>query len=252
MTPTKRPLEQLPEIVLPTAPTPPNLNPSRLKILAYGDPKVGKSTWCASTPNAIVAATEPGLGALSAYQVPIGDWRDMKSFARKIIAGGHPFEIVITDTLNNALTMCTSYVCQKLGIVHASDLDFGKGYEAIRDEFRMVWLALAARGYGLVFTAHTKQKEMKWDGGKYMKTVPNLTNKAHEFIGAWVDMTLYFTIEESGAEGEVNYHRVIRSRATPQYEAGDRYACLPDPMDMSWEAFASALEIYRQRQQEDK
>ncbi|HOK47887.1 MAG TPA: AAA family ATPase, partial [Bryobacteraceae bacterium] len=61
-------------MALPTKKTPPRANLGDYSILIYGPTKIGKTTLASQFPEALFLATEPGLNALEAYQIPITSW----------------------------------------------------------------------------------------------------------------------------------------------------------------------------------
>ena len=142
--------------VLPTHKTPARTDLADLTVLLYGAPKIGKSTFCSQSDRAVFLATEAGLNHLETYQVPVASWPELLDACAEIAAGEHNFRTVIIDTIDNALQMCEHYVCERQGIKHPSDLDFGKGYSLVTNEFTRVligssrqryWISVRTRGW---------------------------------------------------------------------------------------------------------
>ena len=72
--------------LLPTAKTAPKPNLADLTVLAYGQTKIGKSTFCSNSESAVFLATEPGLNSLDVFQVPIQTWDDLLEACAEIRA----------------------------------------------------------------------------------------------------------------------------------------------------------------------
>jgi len=228
--------------LLPTAKTAPKLNLADLTVLAYGQTKIGKSGFCSHADSAIFLATEPGLNALNVFQVPIQSWDDLLTACAEIVEGKHPFKTVIIDTVDNAYKFCTDYILKKFKIEHESDLGYGKGYAIINNEFQRVLTKLAFQPYGLFLISHAKEIEVETRTGKYTRIVPTLPDKARKIVLGMVDMVLYCDLEVSvGDNGEQRMRRVIRTKPSLYYEAGDRTGRLPETLDLDYAKFLEAF-----------
>ena len=86
-------------ITLPKAPTPKKNDLRDLTVLLHGQKKIGESSICASIPDAVFAATEPGLGHLEVHQVPITSWQDFIDFCNLLVKEQHGFKTVVIDTV---------------------------------------------------------------------------------------------------------------------------------------------------------
>ena len=228
--------------ILPTAKTQPKPAIADLTVLVYGQTKIGKSTFCAQADDALFLATEPGLNALDVFQVPIQSWDDLLNACGEIEKGGHPFKTVIIDTIDNAYKFCTDYIVKKYKIEHESDLGYGKGYALVNNEFQRVLTKLAFLPYGLFLVSHAKEVEVETRTEKYTRIVPTLPDKARKIVLGMVDMVLYCGLEEiKGQDGEQDFRRVIRTKPSLYYEAGDRTGRLPATLDLDFGKFIEAF-----------
>lgn len=228
-------------MLLPTAKTPPKPNLADLTVLTYGATKIGKSTWCSHADSALFLSTEPGLNSLEVFQIPIRSWEELLTACGEIAEGNHSFKTVIIDTVDNAYRMCADYVCRKFKVEHESDLGYGKGYALANGEFQRVLNKLAFMPYGLYLVSHSQEIEIETRTGKYTKTVPTLPEKARKIVLGLVDMILYCDIEAvAGPEGKMLARRVMRTKPSLYYEAGDRTGRLPDVIDLEYKQFIEA------------
>ncbi|MBI4905141.1 MAG: ATP-binding protein [Acidobacteria bacterium] len=224
--------------MLPTAKTEPKPNLADLTVMVYGQTKIGKSTFCSQSEGAIFLATEPGLNALDVFQVPIQSWDDLLNTCAEIVEGKHPFKTVIIDTIDNAYKFCTDYIVKKYKIEHESDLGYGKGYALVNNEFQRVLTKLAFLPYGLFLISHAKEIEIDSRTGKYTRIVPTLPDKARKIVLGMVDMVLYCDLDPStGDDGAQVMRRVIRTKPSLYYEAGDRTGRLPETLDLDFQKF---------------
>jgi hypothetical protein len=228
--------------LLPSAKTAPKPNLADLTVLAYGQTKIGKSTFCSNSDSAVFLATEPGLNALDVFQVPIQSWDDLLAACAEITEGKHPFKTVIIDTVDNAYKFCADYILKKFKIEHESDLGYGKGYALINNEFQRVLTKLAFLPCGLFLVSHAKEIEVETRTGKYTRVVPTLPDKARKIVLGMVDMVLYCDLEVTvGENGEQRMRRVIRTKPSLYYEAGDRTGRLPETLDLDFSKFYEAF-----------
>ena len=73
-----------------------------------------------------------------------------------------------------------------------------------------------------------------------MRVVPTLPDKARKIVLGMADMVLFCDLEVStGESGEQLVRRVIRTKPSLYYEAGDRTGRLPDTLDLNFKAFLS-------------
>ncbi len=228
--------------ILPTAKSQPKPNLADLTVLAYGQTKIGKSTFCSESEGALFLATEPGLNALDVYQVPIQSWDDLLNTCAEIVEGKHPFKTIIIDTIDNAYKFCTDYIVKKYKIEHESDLGYGKGYALVNNEFQRVLMKLAFLPYGLFLVSHAKEIEVATRTEKYTRIVPTLPDKARKIVLGMVDMVLFCDLAIDEGEGDKKQiRRVIRTKPSLYYEAGDRTGRLPETIDLDFRKFLEAF-----------
>ena len=229
-------------MLLPTQKTPPKPNLADLTVLVYGATKIGKSTWCSNADRAVFLSTEPGLNSLEVFQVPIRSWDELLAACGEIAEGNHEFRTVILDTVDNAYRMCAEHVCRKFKVEHESDLGYGKGFALTNNEFQRVLNKLAFMPCGLYLISHSQEVEIETRTGKYNKTVPTLPEKARKIVLGLVDMVLYCDIETvAGTEGRTVARRVMRTKPSLNYEAGDRTGKLPEVIDLDYTKFVAAF-----------
>ncbi|MFH1682038.1 MAG: ATP-binding protein [Candidatus Eisenbacteria bacterium] len=228
--------------MLPTHKTPPKDKLSDLTALIYGPTKIGKSTWCSQAEGAIFLATEPGLNNLEVYQVPITNWEELLVACAEVATSKHSFRTVILDTADNAFKMCSEYVCQKNDVTHESELAYGKGYALVAGEFLRVLTKLAFLPTGLFLVSHAQEKEIETRTGRHIKTVPTLPERPRQLVLGMADLVLFCDLEvQRDAEGNPLYRRVMRTKPSIHYEAGDRTGRLPDTIPLDYGIFLTTF-----------
>lgn len=228
--------------LLPTKKTKPTKVLENQTMLIFGSPKIGKSSFCAQMDSSLFLATEPGLNALEVYQTPIDSWEKFLEACAELAKDHNGFKNIIIDTIDNLYQFCEGYVLKKNGINHPSDMPYGKGFSLVNAEFGRVIKKLSLLPIGLVFVSHAKEKEIDSRIGKYLKTVPTLGAGASKIVLGLSDMILFFDTEQSeGKDGEVIERRIIRTKASKNYDAGSRWP-IPDNINLNFADFKKAYE----------
>lgn len=229
--------------MLPTQKSKPKSDIRDLITLLYGQPKIGKSTFCAQAEDALFIETEPGLELLEVYKQPVYSWKEFLETCSEIREGKHNFRTVVIDTIDNLYKFCREEVLTKNKLQHESDMQYGKGYDLVNQEFYKRLSALSLLPYGLMMISHAQEKEVKTRTGKAVKITPTLPNSARKTVMALADFILYAEVEEvvDSKNQIIGYERVIRTKATTAYEAGDRLGRLPETLPLDYAAFAAAI-----------
>lgn len=209
--------------------------------LMYGAPKVGKTTTVANLGDddknkILFFATEPGHKFQEIYKWQYLDnktnelkdpntWEHWLECCREITKDNGGFRCIAVDTLDNLWKWATISVCKDLGIDHESQMGFGRGYHAIRDEFFKPLNWLTQNGYGLIFLSHEATSERTLGPRKINYTDTTLPGTCRKLVHGICDYIFYFGCDHDGK-------RSIRTKGTENINAGDRSGLLPELIDM--------------------
>jgi len=235
-------------------------NPRPPKVVIYGGPKVGKSTFGASVPNAIFLQTEEGLDALDVHAFPLAkSYQDVRRAMVSLAKEEHPYRAVVLDSLDWLEPLIWQEVCDQAKVASIDEVGggYGKGYaEALR-----VWRQFLDgmdylrdhRGMTVVLIAHDEIRKFEpVDSEAYDYAALKLHRKAAGIVEEWADVIGYAKIQavirtqDKGfgqkhsraiAPGDV---RELHVGQNPAYVSGNRYG-MPDVLPLEWGAFASAL-----------
>lgn len=205
---------------LPTEKSGLTLRPETANVLLYGPPKVGKSTIAAEIDpeHTLFLACEPGLGALDVFSVDITSWERFREVGAALSQDHKHYKMVVVDTVDELYRMCADYKCSELGISHPADADYGKGWAAVGDEFRLRVGKLANLGLGVWFISHAKDREVKKRVGTKTVTSATVSGQGREFLTGFCDFILLATWEGD----EEDDKRVLRTQGAEEHEAGGR------------------------------
>lgn len=239
--PVRQPV--VPKIVLPTEKTSPTLTFETSRTYLYGHEGVGKTTFAVAVDpeRTLLIATEPGYGAQEAYVQTVASWSDFRELGGALAAGKHQFTHFAVDTVDELHRMCSDHVCSELKISHPADLDYGKGWAAVGDEFKLRVGKLCSLGAGVTFISHAKDEEIKQRVGTVTKTIPTLSGATAKWLGGFVDFIFLATIV-GGEDGE---HRVLRTQPSENWMAKQRIPAhlppLPDPLPLDAATVRAAM-----------
>lgn len=207
-------------------------------ILLYGVPKIGKTRFFCNIEGMYLLPTEPGYHFQNVRKTPIRNWITFKTFVKKMEKRGkfvRTVRIWGIDTVDKLAKFCMQYVCGREGITHPSDQEWGKGWEAYRDEFTHWILRLGMLGPGLGFISHESSKEVIVGGLKVPKAIPELDKTTYKVINPMADLILRMGFVKVKTPSGRKKKRCLFTRPTAYMDAGDRTGVLPDKIKFATE-----------------
>lgn len=177
-----------PAVTLPTEKSKPVTDLGGYSVLFYGKKKIGKTTMCQHFPNTFFLEFEPGAKKLSIFQKPVRSWGEFRQYV-KLLQTDVRFKTVVVDPVDISYDMCMAYVCTKLNIIHPSEVDWGKGWSAVKKEFMGEMNKLLNTGKGIVFISHMREEEIEERGKKpFHRRTNTMSGQAREAIEGVVDV----------------------------------------------------------------
>jgi hypothetical protein len=88
--------------------------------------------------------------------------------------------------------------------------------------------------YGLVLISHAEASEIKTRTGSITKWIPTMSNQAKEVVLPICDFIFFATVEMT-PEGQ---KRVLKTKPTEHWEAGDRTGKFPAEIEMSYQSIS--------------
>ena len=202
----------------------------------YGPPKIGKSTLLSKFPGTYFLVTEPGYKFLKIRKSKIDNWADFIAFVKKI---EHSKKFVasvkmwVIDPVDKLAKFCMTHVCDKRGIDHPADQEWGKGWEAFRDEFAEWTLRLCAVGPGVAVISHVKERDVTTRSMVLSKETPAMPKTAYTILNDLADIIAQIGYEPV-VRGKKHDHRKQRRclflEGTETIEAGNRTGSLLPPI----------------------
>ena len=233
------------------------------RVILYGPPGVGKSTFGADSTKPVFITTEDGVDNLPVDQFPKAkNWEELLANVRKVATEKHEYKTAVVDGLNGMVDLCNADVCNTLyggqwEPVRGKEgfLSFYRGYKASAEETRKMTAILdacRARGMMVILLAHMGLHNVKHPtGGEYTKFAPDVYKDIWAVYSAWADIVLradyeYAIIPPEGGKGKGRaigtQTRVMFAQGSAAEDAKCRVGYeLPDQLPLSFDAFKAAL-----------
>lgn len=233
------------------------------KIVIYGPPKVGKSTFAASAPNAIGVITEEGLDNIAVDAFPkASTLQDVRDAIGTLYTEKTNYETVFVDSLDWLEPLILAEICTTHRVKNIEDIGYGKGYIMADDLWREFFGGLDAlrndKGMTIICIAHEQVNKVRNPQltEDYDAFSLKLNKRAVGIINEWADIIGFANHEVITRTVDAGFNqkdvkaistgaRKLYLNPSAAFIAGNRYG-LPD-CDLSWTAFSNALVTAMQR-----
>lgn len=231
------------------------------RVVVYGPPGVGKSTFAAGAPSPIFLALEDGLGTLDVPVLagPTGRITSWPELGEALdVAEQQIYRTLVIDSITSAQDLLFGQVAREANEKSIADVPYGKGYPRALSR----WLGFLARldairstGHAIIAIAHSQvEAYADPEGEPYDRHAIRLHQQAdgkpslRAATMEWADVIAFATLrsfkrkvgkgfdERTVAAGN---ERVLYTTPAPARAAKSRYA-LPDELPLTWAAFETA------------
>ena len=188
----------------------------RIKMVLYGEPGVGKSVFACKAPKPFFICSDGNYAWLEDFgadpdaYVEVSSWEEAKKAFAKDYS---EYETIVVDLTEDLFKWCEREYCVRNKIEHLSDLGYGKGYDATRNEFFIEMCKLISLDKNIIFLMHGLSITVKDRRGvEHTKYVPSsrLPDKVIDMIEGRVRYFLRCYIKDVETEdGKVEKKRFL-------------------------------------------
>lgn len=188
----------------------------RIKMVLYGEPGVGKSVFACKAPKPFFICSDGNYAWLEDFgadpdaYVEVSSWDEAKKAFAKDYSD---YETIVVDLTEDLFKWCEREYCVRNKIEHLSDLGYGKGYDATRNEFFIEMCKLISLDKNIIFLMHGLSITVKDRRGvEHTKYVPSsrLPDKVIDMIEGRVRYFLRCYIKDVETEdGKVEKKRFL-------------------------------------------
>ena len=235
--------------------------------MIYGIPKIGKTTFVHDLygDRVLFIATEKRHKVLVGAHVQyVSSWIEYLQVLAQL---RNPeikerYDAVAIDTVENLYRMLEKYILSKYGKTEFGQVDWGKDWVDLKEDWADNLQMVEKLGYTPVFILHATQKmekipvsgilekdvdetmtleKDKKTGEEYyefLKYVPDLKDKVLAPINKMVDNILFMTMT---TDENLNEHRVIHLRESLQWQAGSTFKGIKPMIELSADEYEKAV-----------
>ena len=188
----------------------------RIKMVLYGEPGVGKSVFACKAPKPFFICSDGNYAWLEDFgadpdaYVEVSSWEEAKKAFANI---PDDCETVVVDLLEDLFRWCEREYCTRNKIEHLSDLGYGKGYDATRNEFFIEICKLISLDKNVIFIMHGLSITVKDRRGvEHTKYIPStrLPDKVIDMVEGRVRYFLRCYIKDVEVEeGKIQKKRFL-------------------------------------------
>lgn len=226
------------------------------RLVVYGGPGVGKTSFAASADTPIFLCTEDGLGQLTVDHFPlITTFEELVDHIDALVTEDHDYKTVVLDSVDWLESMIWAKVAADQGKQNIEDIGFAKGYIFALNYWREVLNGLnylrLNKGMTPILIAHSQVKTFQSPTTEpYDRYNLKLHPKASAMVEEWADAILYagYKVVTKGNKDKGDHirgigsgERVLYTAERPGYIAKNRYD-LPPEMPFVWEYFVEAIQ----------
>ena len=230
--------------------------PGPRRMLVYGQPGVGKSTFASHAPNCLFLPIEDGLNDIDCVRTEqIKSWDAFLDVMRELWKDQQGFKWVAVDSVDWLEKLIFEDICKAHGVKSIANIPYGNGFKMlyvywkkITDSFQI----LHKRGVNILLLGHamTKRRDDP-ETESFDCFVPRMHENSSNHLIEYCDEVLFARFENDlqkvqGKFGQTQVkavgecRRILRTVAKPTATAKNRLG-LPAELPLDWSEFAKFL-----------
>lgn len=226
-----------------------------IKMVVYGEPGVGKSTFAATAPKPFFITTDGNYEYLEDFcglkpedHQQCFSWAEMKkAFARDF----SKYDTIVVDLLEDSYLWADTEFCRDNKLVHISDLGYGKGYSILGNDFFVEYQKLLALPKNVILLMHGVTEVLKDRRGvEYSKYGPS--KLVRDKIITQIEGRVRFFVRAYAEAAEAQDGRLITRRYLSLSPDGHTEfgiarglsSDVPRAIPLDWNSFIETIDQY--------
>lgn len=182
-------------------------------IYLYGAPMSGKTTLSDKFPEPLMVNTDGNYRLFNTPAVHVKDvvtmegrlkktkraWETFKEIVSELEVKQNTFKTIIVDLLDDLYNYASEYICDEEGVDHISDLQWGKGYSLLQNEFLGVLKRLINCDYeNIILISHEDSTKnfTNRQGASTTTFKPVIPEKIANKVAGMVDMVARTVVKD--------------------------------------------------------
>jgi len=234
------------------------------RILIYGPPKMGKSTFASLAPAPVFIQTEDGLDAIDVPAFPLAQsFGDVLNAIEQLATQEHDRKTVVLDSVDWLERLIFEQLCKERNVKTVADVPYGKGWEISLDLWRQYidavdWLRMN-KNMMVINIAHSQIKRFNNpETDAYDRYQIKMYEKAADLLMEKSDLILFVNDQVSITKSQEGFNkrvraigegeRVLYTESRPSFVAGNRFSLPAEiPFDRSgqyWSTIVSHIPFF--------
>lgn len=227
------------------------------RVLIYGPHGIGKTTWAAAAPKALLLATEDGANDVGVDRSPtLARYGDVTEWLSWTLSQPHDYRTLVVDSLDWLERVIHQHVARENKRGSIEEIPYGKGYILALEFWDFListWDEIRKqRGMAIILVSHARiVKFADPTTDTYDRYEPDLDKRISSRLQEWCDEVLFaayrintvkrdegFNRSRTRAVGDCD--RVLHTAEAPTHLAKRRCA-MPDELPLDFNAYVACL-----------
>lgn len=223
------------------------------KLGIYGEPATGKSVFALHFPKPFFITTDSNyeflydFGAKEEDHKQVESWTEFKKFISTFDFS--KYETIVLDVIEDLYLWAEYEYCIKNRIEALSDIDYGKGYQIVRDNFVIEIFKLIAKNMNVIIITHSDEEQGKTQrGGNFISYTPSKIMPSKVWTRIQGRLRFFFRahLEDVTDGDKIVTKRMLSISPKPhefQINRGLNVDTYPSDIELDFKAFCDTLKL---------